>query len=114
MAAQPKPAGNDRSEKITVRCRNGHKLKAPTKLVGQTRPCPVCKVSVMIQDPNQGMSDLDILDMLGPSEKLPEPPAAKDALPERVCSNCGATIAPLRTVCAGCNCYVGSTMDVLK
>ena len=116
MATMKTPS-DPAQERITVRCRNGHKLKAPPKLIGQSRPCPVCKVTVVIEDPNQspqqGMSDLDILDMLGPSEKLPEPPSAKEAIPERTCTNCGATIAALRTVCASCNCYVGSTMDVL-
>ena len=53
---------------IRVTCPNGHTLKVKDSFAGKVGLCPVCQAKVKVPAPLGGMSEDDIISVLGPHE----------------------------------------------
>ena len=53
---------------IRVTCPNGHALKVKDSCAGKVGLCPVCQAKVKVPEPSGGMSEDDIISVLGPHE----------------------------------------------
>jgi ribosomal protein L40E len=109
---------------ITVVCPNGHSLKVKDDCAGKAGLCPVCKARVEVPRPsNDGLSDDDILDILGPhdpgrSADLPYTDSGggrrgsgvaegeRTSPPKKCCEKCNAEIPASTHVCPNCHTYI--------
>ena len=53
---------------IRVTCPNGHTINVKDSCAGMVGLCPVCKLKVKVPEPAGGMSEDDIITVLGPHE----------------------------------------------
>lgn len=115
---------------ITVVCPNGHSLKVKDDCAGKKGLCPVCKAQIVVPRPsNGGLSDDDILDILGPHNPgrtrdfaAPEserprhssdtPEADRTSPPKRSCEKCNAEISASTHICPHCHTYVAQLKNL--
>ena len=117
---------------IRVVCPNGHTLKVKDSLAGKTGLCPVCGAQVKISPaPNAGLSEDDILSILGPHVPQPRPHfvPAEDTKPEpsespgtssadgpsppnKTCDKCNREISAGTHICPHCHTYIAGLSDL--
>jgi hypothetical protein len=109
---------------IRVVCPNGHRLAVKDEFAGKTGLCPVCKARIRVPDPaNGGVSDQDVLGMIGPYEgkqgdgkkpvapepRQPEPHFGK--APRKCCARCQREILADTHICPYCHTYIAAASD---
>jgi len=109
---------------ITVVCPNGHALKVKESCAGKKGLCPICKAPIEVPRPSSGgLSDDDILDILGPHDpgrsrdfaaSEPDRPrhtseaseVGRGSPPKKTCEKCNAEISANTHICPHCHTYI--------
>ena len=102
------------TQKITVTCPAGHRLRGNSNLVGKKVKCPKCDheftFALTFQRSNGGdnkpVTDTGVMRILGTMDAVPPAPK-KRVKTERPCNRCGTLLPESAAVCNRCNCYVG-------
>jgi hypothetical protein len=113
---------------ITVVCPNGHTLSVKDTCAGKRGLCPVCKAAVIVPAAvADGMSDDDIMGILGPHDPGRHRPFVPDeseaprshgaasakagesgnsSPPKKSCEKCNAEILAATRICPHCHTYI--------
>lgn len=120
----------EKMNRKSITCSNGHHLRAAGALAGKTLPCPRCGVAVTIpweeaftvpEEPpvRDTLSDTGVMRILGEPAVAPAAETKTDAPqanPEshRPCPRCEYLVSDQSTVCPKCACYMGMMPQFLR
>jgi len=110
---------------IRVVCPRGHQLSVKDEYAGKTGLCPVCKAPIKVpESSNGGVSDQDILGLIGPYEEKEGPPKKSPLVgeathnephfgkaPRKCCARCQREILAESHICPYCHTYIRAASD---